>query len=130
MLRNEILEYPFHGTIMRVISGKGSKPDTEVLLYDGVMDEHMMTYEQGHTLQTSAYIISIPLVKKQALSNDGEENDIPLDVVYDDGSEWIIPRKGDKISITRYGETFKLTVDNSEPSQLGGISIYATRNSW
>ena len=38
--------------------------------------------------------------------------------------------KGDKISINRYGETFNLTVDNADPSQLGGVSIYATRNSW
>lgn len=110
-LRDEILEYPYTGTIMRVIQGKGSNPDTEVVLYDGVMDEHMVTDEEGRTLQTSSYIISIPLTK-------------------DNNGNWIIPRKGDKISITRYGETFKLTVDNAEPSQLGGVSIYAARNSW
>ena len=109
--RDEILEYPYTGTIIRVIQGKGSKPDTEVFLYEGVMDEHMVTDEEGHTLQTSSYIISIPLTK----NTDGE---------------WIVPRKGDKITITRYGETFKLTVDNAEPSQLGGVSIYASRNSW
>ena len=109
--RNEILEYPYQGTIKRVIQGKGSNPDTEVILYEGVMDEHMVTDEEGRTLQTSSYIISIPLTK--------DENDL-----------WIVPRKGDKISITRYGETFKLTVDNAEPSQLGGVSIYASRNSW
>lgn len=96
---------------MRVIQGKGSKQDSEVLLYEGVMDEHMVTDEEGKTLQTSSYIISIPLVKNT-------------------DNEWIVPRKGDKITITRYGETFKLTVDNAEPSQLGGVSIYASRNSW
>ena len=111
MTRDEILEYPYTGTIMRVEQGKGSKPDTEVLLYEGAMDEHMVTDEEGKTLQTSSYIISIPLTK-------------------DTNDSWIVPRKGDKITITRYGETFKLTVDNSEPSQLGGVSIYATRNSW
>lgn len=110
-LRDEILEYPYTGTIIRVIQGKGSNPDTEVVLYDGVMDEHMVTDEEGRTLQTSSYIISIPLTK-------------------DNNGNWIIPRKGDKISITRYGETFKLTVDNAEPSQIGGVSIYAARNSW
>lgn len=111
MKRDEILEYPYTGTIIRVIQGKGSKPDTEVILYDGVMDEHMVTDEEGRTLQTSSYIISIPLTK-------------------DEEGQWIVPRKGDKITITRYGETFKLTVDNADPSQLGGVSIYATRNSW
>ena len=44
--------------------------------------------------------------------------------------EKLYPKKGDKITITRYGETFKLTFDNADPSQLGGVSIYATRNSW
>lgn len=111
MTRDEILEYPYTGTILRVVQGKGSKPDTETVLYEGVMDEHMMTAEEGNNMQTSSYIISIPLTK-------------------DDGGNWIVPRKGDKISITRYGETFKLTVDNADPSQLGGVSIHATRNSW
>lgn len=111
MTRDEILEYPYQGTIMRVIQGKGSNKDTELLLYSGVMDEHMVTDEEGKTLQTSSYIISIPLTQ-------------------DSNGNWIVPRKGDKISITRYGETFNLTVDNAEPSQLGGVSIYATRNSW
>lgn len=116
-VRDEILEYPYTGTIKRVIQGKGSKPDTEELLYEGVMDEHMVTDEEGKTLQTSSYIVSIPLTKTVP-TEEGEE------------PEWIVPKKGDKISITRYGETFKLTVDNAEPSQLGGVSIYATRNSW
>ena len=109
--RNEIMEYPYTGTIIRVIQGKGSKEDSELILYDGVMDEHMVTDEEGKTLQTSSYVISIPLTK-------------------DEEGQWIVPRKGDKITITRYGETFKLTVDNADPSQLGGVSIYATRNSW
>ena len=116
-VRDEILEYPYTGTIKRVVQGKGSKPDTEELLYEGVMDEHMVTDEEGKTLQTSSYIVSIPLTKTVP-TEEGEE------------PEWIVPKKGDKISITRYGETFKLTVDNAEPSQIGGVSIYATRNSW
>lgn len=122
---SDILEYPYHGTITRVIAGTGRNPDIEILVYEGVMDEHMVTDEEGSTMQTSSYIISIPLTKKQSDesddgSNDGEESE----------PEWVIPHKGDKISITRYGETFTLIVDNAEPSQLGGISIYAARNSW
>lgn len=111
MMRDEILEYPYYGTIKRLIEGSGREPDQEVLVYEGVMDEHMVSDEEGRTLQTSSYIISIPLTK-------------------DENGDWVVPRKGDKISITRYGETFDLTVDNAEPSQLGGVSIYASRNSW
>lgn len=111
MTRDEILEYPYTGTVKRVIQGKGSNRDTEVTIYDGKMDEHMATDEEGRTLQTSSYIISIPLTK------DLEGN-------------WIVPRKGDKVTLTRYGETFKLTVDNADPSQLGGVSVYCSRSSW
>lgn len=111
MIRDEILEYPYTGTITRVVQGSGDEPDVETLLYDGVMDEHLVTSEEGRTLQTSSYIVSIPLTK-------------------DENENWVVPRKGDKIEITRYGETFSLTVDNAEPSQLGGVSIYASRNSW
>ena len=111
MTRNEISEYPYVGTIKRIVQGKGDEPDTETLLYDGAMDEHLVSSEEGRTLQTSSYIVSIPLTKDAA-------------------GQWIVPRKGDKIEITRYGETFSLTVDNAEPSQLGGVSIYASRNSW
>lgn len=110
-LSDEILEYPYTGTITRVIEGKGREPDTTVVLYEGEMDEHMVTDEEGRTMQTSSYVVSIPLTK-------------------DDKGNWIVPRKGDKIDITRYGTIFCLTVDNAEPSQLGGVSIYATRNSW
>lgn len=110
-LRDEILEYPYVGTITRTIEGTGRNEDVVFVVYEGVMDEHMQTDEEGRTLQTSSYIISIPLTK-------------------DGNGEWIVPRKGDKIEITRYGETFDLTVDNSEPSQIGGVSIYASRNSW
>lgn len=110
-MRDELLEYPYRGTIKRVVQGKGDNPDTEILLYDGVMDEHMVTSEEGRTLQTASYIISIPLVKNES-------------------EQWIVPRKGDKIEVERYGESFSLTVDNAEPSQLGGVSIYASRKSW
>jgi len=111
MKRSEILEYPYTGTITRVITGTGRNPDTEELLYQGVMDEHLVTYKDGRTLQTASYVISIPLTKKE-------------------NGEWIVPLKGDKISVTRYGETFTLVVDNADPSQLGGVSIFATRTSW
>ena len=108
---DEIVEYPYTGTIVRVIAGKGDNDDTEITLYEGVMDEHMVTDEEGRIMQTSSYIVSIPLTK-------------------DDMGDWIVPRKGDRIEIERYGETFKLVEDNAEPSQLGGVSIHAARQSW
>lgn len=111
MIRDEILEYPYTGTITRVIAGKGMQKDQVLTIYEGMMDEHMATDEEGRTMQTASYIISIPLTK-------------------DEDDNWIVPRKGDKISLTRYGETFSLTVDNADPSQIGGVSIYASRNSW
>lgn len=109
MIKGEILEYPYQGTIKRIVEGENE--DYDVLVYDGVMDEHMVSDEEGRTLQTASYIISIPLTK-------------------DENGDWIVPRKGDKISLTRYGETFDLIVDNADPSQIGGVSIYAARNTW
>lgn len=111
MRKDEILEYPYTGTVTRVVEGTGREPDQEVVVYEGVMDEHMTTDTEGRVLQTASYIISMPLTKN-------------------DEDEWIVPHKGDKITITRYGETFDLTVDNAEPSQIGGISVHAYRNSW
>lgn len=110
MTKDEILEYPYQGTITRIVEDY-MEGDKEIVVYEGVMDEHMVTDEEGHVLQTSSYIVSIPLTK------DGND-------------KWIVPRKGDKISLTRYDETFELNVDNAEPSQLEGVSIYASRNSW
>lgn len=111
MTREEILEYPYDGVIKRIIEGHGDEDDTFVIVYQGKMDEHMVNDEIGNVLQTSTYIVSIPLTK-------------------DADGKWIVPRKGDIIEINVYGMEFSLTIDNCEPSQLGGVSIYATRNSW
>lgn len=107
----EISEYPYTCTIYRVVQGEGMEEDTEVLLYEGECDEHMTTYEEGRSMQTASYIVSIPL-KKDKQGNP------------------IVPRKGDKIDLLRYGESILMIVDNAEPSQLGGVSVMATRNSW
>lgn len=111
MTREEILEYPYQGVITRIVEGHGDEDDAEVEIYSGVMDEHMVTDDEGRVLQTSSYIISIPLVK-------------------DTNDKYVIPRSGDRILLERYGEELKFIVDNSEPSQIGGVSIYVTRNSW
>lgn len=109
--KDEISEYPYTGTITRVVAGTGRSKDTTLVIYEGEMDEHLTTPEESGTLQTSAYIISIPLTK-------------------DEEGNYIIPKKGDVITVNVYGMEIELTVDNSEPSQLGGVSINATRTSW
>lgn len=111
MTRNEISEYPFCGCITRIIPGVGDEDDTEIVVYEGEMDGHMQDMAKGDTLTTSQYIISIPLV-----------------IGYDD--EYVVPRRGDRVCFCRYEQSFSLIVDNSKPSQLGGVSIYCTRNSW
>ena len=111
MIRDVIAEFPYTGTITRRFFTADGQELPPVIVYEGIMDEHMVTEEEGRTLQTSDYIISIPL------TTDGSGN-------------WVVPRKGDEISINRYGEEFTLTVDNSEASQIGGVSIYAARNTW
>lgn len=114
MKRETILEYPYYGQIYRVVDGMGRESDTETLLYEGVMDEHQVTDEEGVTMQTSSYIISVPFKGYCTCCGGGVT----------------LPKKGDKILLTRYGETFELRVDNAEPSQVGGISIYAARVDW
>lgn len=108
-LRDEILEYPYTGVITRVV--EGTDTDEVVEIYNGVMDETMVTDNEGRALQTSSYIVSIPLTK-------------------DDQDNYIIPLKGDEISLERYGQTVEYTVNNAEPSQLGGVSIHVTRKEW
>jgi hypothetical protein len=110
-LRDEISEYPYTGIVRRKVEGQGDEDDVDVVIYEGVMDEHMATDDDGHTLQTASYVISMPLTK-------------------DDKGNYIVPRKGDEISLVRYGETLGFVVDNAEPSQLGGISVYSTRKAW
>lgn len=111
MLRDEILEYPYVGKIYHLVAGKGDAEDTYTVIYDGAMDETMNTDDEGRMLQTSSYVISIPLTK-------------------DNNGAYIIPDKGDRIELVRYGQTLKFTVDNAEPSQIGGVSIYSTRKNW
>lgn len=110
MTRDEILEYPYTGVITRIVEGKDE--DTVLTVYDGVMDETMQTDDEGRLLQTASYIISIPLTQDA------------------DSGAYIIPVKGDEIKLVRYGQEVGFTVDNAEPSQIGGVSIYATRKNW
>lgn len=111
MVRDEILEYPYQGKIYRLVVGQGDAEDTYTEIYNGVMDETIRTDDNGRALQTSSYVISIPLTK-------GSDN------------KYIIPIKGDEITLVRFDQEVSFVVDNAEPSQLGGVSIYATRKEW
>lgn len=111
MIKRRIVEYPYNGVVTHVVQGVGRNEDTKEVIYEGVMDEHMQKDEEGRTLQTSTYIICMPLTK-------------------DVDGNYIIPRKGDEVSIDRLGETMNFVIDNVEPSQLDGISLYATRQDW
>ena len=111
MTKDEIMEYPYEGVITRIVEGHGLEEDTTLTVYEGVMDETMSTDDEGRLLQTASYIVSIPLTN-------------------DDNDNYIIPLKGDEISLTRYGQEVRFVVDNAEPSQLGGVSIYSTRKDW
>lgn len=111
MIRAKTVTYPYTGTITHIEQGVGRESDVESIVYEGVMDEHMQTDEIGRSLQTSAYIVCIPLT-------------------YDYNGVPIVPRKGDKVTVNRFGELMEMEIDNVEPSQLGGISIYATRINW
>ena len=107
--KDEINEFPYTGRIIRVTEGEGMGDDTKTVIYEGAMDEHMVTKEEGDTMQTASYIVSIPLTK--------DEND-----------KYIIPFKGDIVVVDVYGVSITMIVDNSDPSQLGGVSIHATRD--
>ena len=111
MIKDEIMEYPYVGVITRTIEGHCDDEDTTQVIYDGVMDETMSTDDEGRVLQTSSYVVSIPLTQNA-------------------NGAYIIPLKGDEITLTRYGQVVKFVVDNAEPSQLGGVSIYSTRKDW
>lgn len=110
-MRDEIFEYPYQGVVRRTIEGQRNEEDQVVEIYNGVMDETMQTDNEGRVLQTSSYVVSMPLVQ-------------------DSDGNYIVPRKGDTIELSRYGETILLTVDNAEPSQLNGISVHCTRKKW
>ena len=55
---------------------------------------------------------------------------VSMPLTQDSEGNYIIPIKGDSIELVRYGQTLLLEVNNAEPSQLQGISVYCTRNKW
>lgn len=105
-------EYPFKGTITRVESSDTfGGDDSETIIYDGVMDCNLGEVSIGTTLQTSGYVVCIPLVE-------------------DKQGNKVMPIKSDSIIVDMYGSKVELIVDNAIPSQIGGITIHANRKAF
>ncbi|MFA6728467.1 MAG: hypothetical protein WCS17_09685 [Prevotella sp.] len=108
-----IQEFPYSGVITRkksVTSDNGDTSDVITEIYNGIMDITVNTAEVGSVAQTSNYIVSTPLK--------------------DSNGNYITPKKNDNIAVYVYGDTFMLSVNNCIPSQIGGITIYASRGVW
>ena len=97
-----IEEFPYSGTITRELDGE------VIQLYNGVMDVSLNTPEVGTIAQTANYIVSLPYNR-------------------DTNATYVIPQKDDKISVSMLGDNFILIVNLSIPSQLGGVTVYASR---
>lgn len=109
-----IQEFPFSGIITRKVSieeDNGDTTETTTEIYNGKLDSTMNTAEVGSVAQTSNYIVSMPLTK-------------------DTNGAYIKPHKDDVITVNEYGDVYKLVVNNSIVSQLGGITVYASRGEW
>ena len=52
-----------------------------------------------------------------------------MPLTQDVSGNYIIPRKGDKITISAYGDLLTFTVVNKIPSQVGGITVYVSSGS-
>ena len=105
-----ILEYPFNGVITRMettMFPNGDTEETQIEIYNGSIDVALSTPEIGTLAQTSNYIVSMPLIATD--------------------SGYIIPKKDDRILVNMYGDIFSLSVNNIIVSQLGGITVYASR---
>lgn len=97
-----IKEFPYNGTITRELDGN------TVELYNGEMDISLNTPEVGTVAQTANYIVSLPFNR-------------------DANTTYVIPQKDDKITVSMFGDNFTLIVNLSIPSQVGGVTVYASR---
>ena len=109
-----IKEFPYQGVITRKTSTEDEVGDTvteNIEIYNGDMDYTLLTPESGQTAQTAIYTISMPLTK-------------------DTEGKYIIPKKDDIIVLNEYGTNITFMVQNYMVSQLGGITITASRGQW
>lgn len=104
-------EYPYHGLITRTTVSDGGDVLAENIIYDGEIDYEMPSAEIGNIAQTSDYVVYMPLIMD---SNDA----------------YVLPKKNDKIVIHALGDVFTVVVNNYVPSQMGVVTIYASRGEW
>lgn len=106
-------EFPYSGVITRTTTIEEDNGDVNVTtteIYNGVMDYSLNTANVGLSPQTADYVVSMPLTQ-------------------DASGNYIMPRKGDKITISVYGDLLTFTVVNKIPSQVGGITVYVSSGS-
>ena len=53
-----------------------------------------------------------------------------MPLVIDSNNKYVFSKKNDEIIVSTYDDSFTLTVNNYMSSQLGGITIYASRGDW
>lgn len=104
-------EFPFSGIITRSMMDESSGDIVDTTIYMGRMDYSLSTAERGEYAQTDSSIVSIPLIK-------------------DKNGKYIIPKKNDVITISTFDDSFKLVIDNSVPSAIGGVTIYCSRGAY
>jgi len=102
-----IEEFPFSGTIVRT-TANALGDISETTVYDGKMDVSLNTAIVGSIAQTSDYIVSMPM----------------------DKTNYVSLKKTDVITVDMYGDILTLTIDNYIPSQIGGLTVYASRGDW
>jgi len=102
-----IEEFPFSGTIVRT-TANALGDISETTVYDGKMDVSLNTAIVGSIAQTSDYIVSMPFNK----------------------ADYVALKKTDVITVDMYGDILTLTIDNYIPSQIGGLTVYASRGDW
>ena len=102
-----IEEFPFSGTIVRT-TANALGDISETTVYDGKMDVSLNTAIVGNIAQTSDYIVSMPM----------------------DKTNYVSLKKTDVITVDMYGDILTLTIDNYIPSQIGGLTVYASRGDW
>ena len=104
-------EFPFNGIIKRPIMDNNSGDLIPTTIYNGKMDYTIRTDEVGNYAQTNSCIVSIPLIK-------------------DSNGSYVMPKKGDIITIATFDESFDLVVDDKMPSAVGGVTIFCSRGTW
>lgn len=106
-----INEFPSTGSFIH-IEESSLGADSEVTVYDGIMDIQVSSAEINMVGQESNYMVYMPLI-------------------LDDSGNFVNPiRKGDKFIGNCFGESISGRVQNSSPSLLGKLNVWIQRENW